>query len=306
MGVTVAADLTDSQRAQMERAFWMQNQQSLVYDRLVSHKLAVDGVTTNFPEYGKLAAATTPLTDGTILASTDLTDTPHILTPAEYGKVTQPSMLANLTTSNKARVAAGRVIAMNSAETQNVLGYTALAASTNIILANDAASVEAIDANDTVQDRDIKDAVAELAALNAMRFPFEGMPMLAGGVHPYVADDIRNLDNFIEASKYAAATKLISGEIGSYAGVRFFETTGNVVNSDAGSGNVDVYTTVIFAMGALGKATSLAPHIIVKPNGADPQDRTMFVSWYGVFVYGIINQSSLYAIKSAASLGANV
>jgi len=310
MAVTKASDLTDSQREQMEVAFFMQNQQMLVYDDLVTHDLGVDGVSTNLPEYGKLAVATTPLTDGSITASTTLTDTPHIITPVEYGIVTQPSKLSELVTSNKSRVAAGRAVAMNAAETQNVQGYTALAASTNIILANDAASVAAIDENDTVQDRDIKDAVAELAALNAMRFPFtlgEGSkPAYAGGVHPYVADDIRSLTGFIDAMKYADAMRLITGEIGTYAGVRFFETTGNVASADAGAGAVDVYTTVIFALGALGKGTSLAPHLIVKPNGADGQNRTVFVSWYGVYEYGIINQSSLYAIKSAASLGANV
>ena len=65
-----------------------------------------------------------------------------------------------------------------------------------------------------------------------------------GIIHPSVAYDLRQSDEWIEAHKYAATTEIFNGEIGELHGVRFVETTNApVINEAIGGEDSSVATT---------------------------------------------------------------
>lgn len=302
---TTAALLDDSVIALMDQGFLISNLDNLIYDQFVSWDRDINAKSIEFPEYSKLSLATTPLTDGTNVTPTAMSDSQHIFTPLEFGKAIATTSLAKLQTGGKATVAAGSLVGINAGETQNRLAFSALAASTNIILANDAASEAAIVEGDVIQASDAAEAYTTLAANNAAFFggPF-GQTYIAVA-HPHVLHDIMELDGWKDAAKYAQPDQLLKNEVGMYKGFRWLSTTGNDINSNAGVGNVDTYDTNYFGFNALGKAISKDVELVLKMDGSDPMNRRLFTSWYGVFVYGIVDQNALVITTSASSQGAN-
>ena len=79
----------------------------------------------------------------------------------------------------------------------------------------------------------------------------------------------------------------------------------NAINTDAGVGSVDTYDTVFFGMNALGKAISKDIELAVHEDGSDPHRRSVFIGWYGVYKFAIVDQNALTIITSASSKGAN-
>ena len=73
-------------------------------------------------------------------------------------------------------------------------------------------------------------------------------------IHPSVAYDLRNSDEWIEAHKYAANTEIFNGEIGELHGVRFIETTNAKITEKevSGSKKTMVYSTLFFGKNAYG------------------------------------------------------
>ena len=69
-------------------------------------------------------------------------------------------------------------------------------------------------------------------------------------IHPSVAYDLRQSDEWIEAHKYASAKEIYTGEIGELHGVRFVETTeAKIVTSTGGA----VYLTLFLGKDAFGE-----------------------------------------------------
>lgn len=305
MTKTLAATLDASQLALMDQAFLISDLDRIVYDQFVTWRRDIMAKSIEFPEYAKLALATTALTDGTAATPTAMSDTQHIFTPEEYGIAVQPTTLAELATSGKARQGAAQLVGINRSETGNRQGFAALAAGTNITLANDAVSEAAIVAGDTPTESDIADMFTGLAANNAVQFSGPTGPAYVGIVHPHVAHDIKALDGWTDAKKYADPENLLRSEIGMYEGIRFLATTGNDINTDSGAGTVDTYDSVFFGMNALGKAISKDPALTMFEDGSDPHRRSVFIGWYGVYKYGIVDQNALQVLTSASSKGTN-
>lgn len=305
MAKTLAANVDNSVFTIMMKAFLISNLDRIVYEQFVTWREDVAAKAIEFPEYAKLALATTALTDGTNATPVALSDSQHLLTPAEYGLAVQPTNLAKLQTDGLVGMAAAQAVGINQAETNNRLGFEALAASTNIILANGAASEGAIAAGDTTQEDDADDAFTDLQTTNAVAFGGPTGPAYVAIAHPHVLSDVRKLTGWENAKKYADPENLLKNEVGMFKGFRYLSTTGNDINTDAGAGTVDTYDTPYFGMNALGKAISEDPHMTLHEDGSDPHRRSLFIGWYGVFVFGIIDQNALTIIISSSAKGSN-
>lgn len=72
-------------------------------------------------------------------------------------------------------------------------------------------------------------------------------------IHPSVAEDLRNSDEWKEYHKYSDVAPIFKGEIGTLHGVRFVESTECRVHKDGASG-VAVYDTLVFGKDAYGVA----------------------------------------------------
>ena len=85
----------------------------------------------------------------------------------------------------------------------------------------------------------------------------------------------------VPVERYASQTGILDGEVGSYKGVRFIETTnglnfpdaggavGSTGNMSTGGTNLDVYATIIFAKNAYGEVplSGTSSAVIIKVHG---------------------------------------
>jgi N4-gp56 family major capsid protein len=301
--ITTASLLDDSVITLMDQAFLLAAQDNIVIDQFVDLKRDINAKTIEISKYPKLAKKTTPLTDGVDVESVGMSDTKIPFTPAEYGNVVTTTKLANLQTGGKADLATARVVAMNMVETLNRLGCMGLQASTNIRLANSAASEAAIVATDVIKDADLEYVFNRLHRKNIPKFDGELYVALA---HPDVIDDLKKSANtaWVDVSKYANALSVLKHEMGVYKGFRWVATAGMEPNADVGAEAVDTYDTAFLGKNALGKAVSLEPGLTIT-GPFDKLGRMMNIGWYGVLKYGLVDQDSLWVIKSASSYGEN-
>jgi N4-gp56 family major capsid protein len=149
------------------------------------------------------------------------------------------------------------------------------------------AAIANITATGVLNGDEVKKAVVALKAQSIEPYS-DGF--FRAKVHPNVTFDLMNdtsVGGWIEASKYAAATQLLDGEIGRYAGVRFVETTVNTYRAVGGVGGaLPIYQTVFhgpdyFAWGDLQTTRAY----LVRPGGnhADPAAQSALVSWKGMW-----------------------
>ena len=100
--------------------------------------------------------------------------------------------------------------------------------------------------------------------------------------------------------------------LGRLHGVEFHETNNEEVDADAGSGNVDVYSTFIFGQNAYGIVDLEGqgePVIYYKrPDSGDtsnPLNMFSTIGWKIHFAVKVLNSDWLIELKSASSFGAN-
>lgn len=170
-----------------------------------------------------------------------------------------------------------------------IAAQTILAGANTYFIGTDGSPTNAeVRPDDVLTGAGIRGAVAELDVTNVPTFADQ---TYRGFLHPYVKLDLQgDTDDggWIDAHRYANPAALLTGEIGSYAGVRFIKSnTGKVAN--AGSSSNDVfYTPVIgpgsFALGDFGGgATYMTP-----PGGHDdPGHQSALMTWIG-FLGGMV------------------
>ena len=132
----------------------------------------------------------------------------------------------------------------------------------------------------------VKLAVRDLKKQNAQKI--DGY--YVGIIHPDISFDLTEDQDWKEMSKYTTPELAFQGEIGKIAGVRFVETTEAKIwakagASNGGSGNYDVYSTLILGANAYGvtEIEGGGLETIVKQLGSggtsDPLNQRATVGW---------------------------
>jgi N4-gp56 family major capsid protein len=161
-------------------------------------------------------------------------------------------------------------------------------------------------AGDVLAGSDIKRAVASLAARSVNRF---GDGYYHAIIHPAAVLDVEtdtDAGGWIDANKYTDNRPLLAGELGRYAGVRFMESAYAGIFADAGTGSIDVYSTVIYGPGAwvFGDMQTLRTYFVRGQDKADPLDQVAKIGWKAMFGAGLLdsNGARYVRIESATSL----
>jgi len=158
-----------------------------------------------------------------------------------------------------------------------------------------------------------------------------------GLTHVDVEEDIRRMASFKAVETYASQTSTAAGEFGAVNGVRFISSSEASIDADAGGANsllrgttapetnIDLYTTVIFGMDAVGSLGLSVEHIketyvagdqlpgievINKPFGssgiADPLNELSTMGWKAWHGAKILKSIWIRGIRSGASQTANL
>jgi N4-gp56 family major capsid protein len=283
-----------------------------------------------FRRYTQLTPATTPLTEGTTPAGSNLAVTDITATLVQYGDFTLLSDMVSMTNQDAVVTEATNVLGDQAGTTIDQVRRDVLVAGTNVAYANGVAS--RVTVNTKLVPADLDKAIRFLKSQNA-KFVKEGiMPTDSVGtgsvrkaficlIHPDTEYDLDNQTvwpGFRAVSDYGSQEGVIEDEIGSYKNIRFVTSTNCRVFTGAGAAgttvfknngtNFDVYVSLLFADNAYGVCplSGEAMKTYVKALGsagtADPLEQRSSVGWKATTTTQILNQNFMIRLEHAASL----
>lgn len=276
--------------------------------------------TIKFRRYSNLAAATTPLTEGTTPGGSQLSATEITATVAQYGDYVLVTDVVNFESPDKVLAEAADILGDQAGLTLDTLARDVYVAGTSVIYSDVSVNAARSDiaSTDLITRTNVKKAVKTLKnnlarKLTMMVNPSTGIattPIQAcyvGIVHPNVTYTLKELTGWKSIETYAMNIKPLEGEVGSLDEVRFIESTNAKVFANGGAGAaVDVYATLVFGSDAFGatRISGQAMENIVKGLGsagtADPLNQRASSGWKATFVAKILNNAFITRIETAA------
>ena len=189
------------------------------------------GKTVEFRKFSKLPKALTAITEGVTPAGNKLNVSAVSCTVDQYGDYIEQTDMLELTAVDNTIVEATKELASQAGLTLDTVVRNELVGGTNVMYApklsggteTEITMRADITADCRLRVKDVFKAAAELKAVNA--------PKIGGSyvaiIHPYVAYDLMQEagEQWIGIQKYADPQKILKGEIGTLAGVRFVEST---------------------------------------------------------------------------------
>lgn len=268
------------------------------------------GKTIEFRKYSPLPKATTPLTEGVTPDGQPLDVKTITATVSQYGGWIQlPDMLL-LTAIDNNMVQAVELLGDQAGRTLDTVTREIINGGTSVQYGEgQVAARNLLTKEHKLTVKAIKNAVRFLKTQNAK--PIDGS--WVGIVHPDVSYDLMEDPEWKEWSKYTTPEHMFNGEIGRIAGVRFVETTEAKIFAKAGSGNIDVYSTLIIGANAYGvtEVSGGGLETIVKQLGsagsADPLNQRASAGWKAVKTAERLVEQFMVRIETASTFdsGAN-
>ena len=274
-----------------------------------------------FRRYGNLTAATTPLQEGVTPAGSQLSVTDITATVAQYGDYITVTDVVTYESEDAVLMEAAEIMGDQNGDTIDQLCRDIMNAGTGAVYSGTANTATAdVAAGDVITLANLDSTIATLKANNAKKITrqinasdgISTTPIKAAFIsiiHPVIAVKVRTLavaaTMWTPVEKYASQSGVMEGEIGSYDDIRFIETNNAKVKTGQGTGNIDVYCTLVFGANAYGitRISGEALKNIVKPLGsagsADPLDQRATSGWKATFVAKILNENFIQRIESA-------
>ena len=225
------------------------------------------GTSIEWRKFGSLAAATEPLTEGTTPAGQDLNITAITEKLNQYGDFVVVSDVLDMQAKDPVIAETSELLGEQAGLTVNKIIAGVISAGTNVRY--DHATISAEQAYDLMSDT-------------------------ANG-------------GWIDAVKYAGAKKLLTGEIGEYAGVRFVvssETPVGVGASDAAVHKALIYGKDSYGVPEIGSGAA-KPKIIVKGKGSagteDPLNQRSSIGWKNMFACKRLNELGIVRVETGIS-----
>lgn len=267
------------------------------------------GHTVRFTFTNDLAVATTPLSETVDTTPVNWTDSTVDLALAEYGNTVKTTAFLRGTSFIPLDPVTAHLIGYNAGLSFDTLARDALLAGTNVTYPGAIASRVTVAAGSTMNSSLVRKNVALLRNAN--------VPTIGGFYIGYLNPD-QSVDLRVETGgvgwrdpqNAVTVQGIINGEIGTFEGVRWIETSRMPKLADAGvGGTVDVYQGLILGWEALACAYSETvagryPAVFPGPV-TDHLLRFVPMSWYWLGVFKILRQEAVRRIETSSTLGTN-
>ena len=200
-----------------------------------------------FEKAGELQEGVTP--NGQTFGQTHMVDTIK-----QYGTFAPVTDVLEFTAYDDVILGATEEMGASAAETQETLIRDALLTNMNVLYCDKSdGSTPSTESGLTI-DCLLTPAMVAKAATKLKK---DRAPKINGKyvavIHPSVAHDLRQSDEWVDAHKYAATAEIFNGEIGELHGVRFVESTfAPITNGDGKGTNLAHYSTFFFGKDAFG------------------------------------------------------
>lgn len=193
------------------------------------------GTLLKFRRLNKLTASTTPLTENTNPAETNVGTSEVTVEPVTYGQFVKMSAELKWKSINPMADEVTDELSDNAALSYDTIVRAALSGNLTNQFAGGAASEVTVADASTLTASEIRRAVYSLRKNNVPGFESN---MYKGLIHPAGAFDLQAdtaAGSWLETSKYISREEIMRGEIGSLYGVRFVVST----NAGGGTGATD-------------------------------------------------------------------
>lgn len=189
-------------------------------------------------------------------------------------------------------------------------------AGVNVVYAGGKTARIQLTSSDKMDTQVIKDGVETLETANAPKWAGDHYICF---LHPHQGRGLRDDNDWINASLYAGATQIYTGEIGRYEDVRFITTTvmpngaNSTVDSDTGdyvdvgfdptlasgtAGNLtNIYKAVLFGEYSYAHATALP--VELRDNGVEDFGREHGLAWYSIWGQNLLENPNIVVIETA-------
>jgi len=264
---------------------------------------AMPGSSVVFSLYQDLAAATGTLTETVDPDAVAISDVNTVsVTLNEYGNTVLNTRKLGEFAFSDVDPAVANIVAYNLADSIDQVVVNTPIGGTNVIYAGGKTATSGITASDTIDNADIRKAVAKLRAANAV--PREGM-LYAAYIHPEAAHDLRGETGalaFEDIRKYTEPNvgNILNQVTGVLGGAYFVETPRAYVATD-GASSAKNYRTIIAGQQALAEATAVEPGVVIGPV-VDKLMRFRPIGWYSLQGWARYREEALYRIESGSSI----
>lgn len=331
MALSTYGDISPAVAASAAVTMLKRGQPNLIIQQFGQQKpLGKNQTTTQkFRRYERLAAATTPLTEGVTPSGSAPTVTDYTATLTQYGDfLTLTDVIADLHTDPVLQQYS-EMIGEQAALTLEMVAFGIIKAGSSFTRANGSARS---DINTpltlSLQRKAIRTIKRQLGRpftskiSSSANFNTESVnPSFIGLIHSDLENTVRGLQGFKEVVDYGASGSVYAGELGNVENVRYVTST--VIESwadgggaKAGSGttmvsttgtNADVYPVIYLSPDAFGlvplKGAKAITPMVLNPNvprGGDPIGQRGSVGWKTYFTAVILQQSWLHRVECAA------
>lgn len=256
---------------------------------------------------GTVSAGTAPwLTEGVSPAALELSIGYEEFTAYQAGQRWTLSDVALMESPLDLMAKASEVCARDAAETADEYVGRILAAGTNVLYAGVGNTARTdVGATDVLDGTTVRRGVQNLKA--------DSVPMFGDGgyhgiIHPAVVFDFEEDDDiggWLSVGNYTSPDGILSGELGKYAGVRFFESARARLFAAGGAGGVDVYSTIImgpdaYAFGDWGKTTF---HYVAPGGHGDELSQIASIGWKGFIGAMLVDEAGARYIRIESASG---
>lgn len=310
---TTGNDLSQEVRTYYERTLLENAKPNLVYGQFGMKRPIPKngGQSINYRRFDKLKPATTPLTEGVTPTGSKLNITPVVATVKQYGAFYLMTDWLQLTAPDPILTEAVKNLGDNEGETFDIIDREALMLGTNVYYGDGSVKARTgITAAMKPTLAGYKSCVRILKRNNAPKFENNTYVAI---IHPDTWYDITNEIEDIYKYTESGMKKIFVGELGTYQGVRFVETTNGKIYAEAGANNAadskkqDVYADIVLGRNAYG-VTDIAgggTNIITKQLGSsgseDPLNQRSSVGWKGNRATKIVSEMFMVRYEHATS-----
>jgi N4-gp56 family major capsid protein len=220
-----------------------------------------EGTTIEWRYLAPFARSTTPLVEDTPPSDSAMVWSKVTATTAMYGAWTKISKLAQTQAIDPQVAAATAAFGENAGQTLHTVCINVLAAGTNVRYAGAVAGRSSVAAANVYSAAEVRRARRLLSRANVKGYS-DGFHAL---IHPDVMESLNGDSTVEKVAQYGSGgiakqggVNLLTGEVMTYGGFKYMESTDAPVFAGAGSSGIDVYGTLHFGPNWFGEVDLLA------------------------------------------------
>lgn len=313
MTITDVTQLPPAVREYYDRLLLMTAFPELIHTRFAQKRTLPkkNGDTVVFRRYSKLDTVPVPLVDGITPPGAPLSITDLKVRVDFYGNFVTYTNQVEMTVEDNTLNQASMLLSQNMGQTLDEITRDCLASTSSVLLCANGTNAGT---PTELSKEDIDAAVQTLLSNNAKMVSkvIKGSqnfattpirPAFMGFIHTALIDDLEDVTNFVDTSRYGQQEKALDGEWGATGNVRWFYTS---------IGSVSAATPAVYNNFILGEEAYATVHLgsetgdfYVKALGsagaADPLNQRGSVGWQVPFAARILNDSYMVNLMSTHS-----